>query len=103
VRKELGLRKCHRIDFERSGFIILEPDAPWIECFVVDISETGARLNVGSLVLPKIFGLSLNSGGSVRRVCLTIWRHGETIGARFMSAKELRTMAPAFQPERFEP
>jgi hypothetical protein len=38
-------------------------------------------------------------GDLVRRVCRTIWRRGETIGARFMSAKELRTMAPStFQP-----
>ena len=94
--RELGRRKCHRVNFERSAFIILAPDAPWIECSILDISETGVCLKIGALAMPnKIFGLALNSAGSVRRVCLTAWRFGETMGARFVSAKELRNMAPA--------
>jgi hypothetical protein len=98
--RELGRRKCHRIDFDRSAFIILEPDAPWIECSIVDISETGVRLRVGALVVPEIFGLALNSAGSVRRVCSTTWRSGETMGARFLSADELRNMALELHPAR---
>ena len=96
VRKdrEQGRRKNQRVNFERSGFIIFEPDAPWIECSILDISETGVCLKVGKLVVPKVFGLALNSAGSVRRVCLLAWRHGEKIGARFMTAKELRALGP---------
>jgi hypothetical protein len=97
VRKERGQRKCQRVDFNRSGFIILEPGAPWIECFIVDVSDTGVCLKVGALVVPEIFGLALNSLGSVLRVCLTAWRSGETIGARFLSAKELHAMATELQ------
>jgi hypothetical protein len=37
-----------------------------------------------------MFGLSLTSGGEVRRVCSLIWRRGELIGVRFVTARELR-------------
>lgn len=66
--RELGRRKRHRVNFERFAFIILEPDSPWIECSILDISETGICLKIGTLVVPKIFGLALNSAGAVRRV-----------------------------------
>jgi hypothetical protein len=45
--QELGRRKSHRVNFERSAFIILVPDAPWIECSIIDISETGVCLKIG--------------------------------------------------------
>jgi PilZ domain len=100
--QELGRRKSLRVNFERSAFIILVPDAPWIECSIIDISETGVCLKVGALTVPKVFGLALNPSGTVRRVCLTAWRFGETIGAQFVTAKELRTMAPQLQAARSE-
>ena len=40
--------------------------------------------------MPKIFGLAFTSGGEVLRVCSIAWRRGERIGARFVTAKELR-------------
>jgi hypothetical protein len=47
-----------------------------------------------------MFGLSLTAGGEVRRVCALIWRRGELVGVRFISARELRTgVAPAGEPE----
>jgi len=36
------------------------------------------------------FGLAFTSGGEVLRVCSLIWRQGEQVGARFVTAKELR-------------
>ena len=98
-RKDLGARKHERVEYRRPGFIIPAPDAPWIECHVIDISENGACLEVGDLAVPKLFGLSLTSGGEVLRVCTLIWRSGELIGARFVSAKELRQgQMPASRP-----
>ena len=85
-RKELGARKFVR----KRGFLIPAPDAPWLECHVLDISENGACLEVGDLAVPKMFGLSLTAGGAVRRVCALIWRKGEFVGVRFISAQELR-------------
>ena len=89
-RKDLGARKHIRVELHKPGILIAAPDAPWIECLVLDVSENGACLDVGDLAVPKMFGLALTSGGEVLRVCTLIWRRGELIGARFVSAKELR-------------
>ena len=89
-RKDLGARKFVRVDLRKKGFLIPTPDAPWIECYVLDISENGACLDVGDLAVPNMFGLSLTAGGEVRRVCSLIWRRGEFVGVRFISARELR-------------
>ena len=87
---ELGARKGVRVDLYAKGFLIPAPDAPWIECTIVDVSENGVCLEVGDLAVPKLFGLTFTSSGEVLRVCSLIWRRGERIGARFVSAKELR-------------
>jgi hypothetical protein len=89
-RKDLGERKHIRIEVRRPGFVIPAPDAPWIECFIVDISESGVCLDVGALAVPKMFGLAFTSCGTVVRVCLRAWRRGELVGARFVTAKQLR-------------
>ena len=94
-RKDLGTRKQVRVDLRKQGFLIPAPEAPWIECVIVEISDDGACLEVGALAVPKIFGLAFTAGGEVLRVCSLIWRRGELIGARFVTAKELR--------QRFEP
>ena len=69
------------------------PDAPWIECTIIDVSEKGVSLDVGSLPVPKLFGLAFTATGEVLRVCSLIWRNGEMIGAEFLTAKELRAEA----------
>ena len=100
-RKDLGARKFVRVDLRKRGFLIPAPDAPWIECYILDISDNGACLDVGNLTVPKMFGLSLTAGGEVRRVCTLIWRRGELVGVRFMSARELRQgTAPAAAPDK---
>jgi hypothetical protein len=89
-RTENGSRKSVRIDLYTTGFVIPAPEAPWIECTIVDVSENGVCLDVGDLAVPKLFGLAFTASGEVLRVCALIWRRGERIGARFVSAKELR-------------
>jgi hypothetical protein len=93
--KDLGARKHERIEYRRAGYIIPAPDAPWIECFVVDVSESGLCLDVGALAVPRFFGVSFTSCGSVTRVCLLAWRRGELLGARYVTAKELRQKGAA--------
>ena len=84
----------------QEGFLIPAPDAPWIQCYILDISENGACLDVGDLAVPKMFGLSLTAGGEVLRVCTLIWRRGEMVGVQFISARELRKgAAPADAPD----
>src|SRR5471032_127779 len=89
-RSDLGARKQVRVDFYKPGFLIPAPDAPWIECLIVDVSDQGVCLEVGALAVPDLFGLAFTAGGEVLRVCSLIWRRGELVGARFVSAKELR-------------
>jgi hypothetical protein len=89
-RKDLGARKHVRVDLHKTGFLIPAPDAPWIECLIVDVSDKGACLEVGALAVPELFGLAFTAGGEVLRVCSLVWRRGEQVGARFVTAKELR-------------
>jgi hypothetical protein len=97
-RKDLGARKHVRVNLHKPGFVIPAPDAPWIECTILDISEKGVCLDVGSLPVPKLFGLAFTATGEVLRVCSLVWRNGETVGAEFLSARELRAGA-ASSPE----
>jgi hypothetical protein len=89
-RSDLGARRKVRVDLYKQGFLIPTPDAPWIECLIVDVSDEGACLDVGALAVPDLFGLAFTAGGEVLRICSLVWRRGELIGARFVSAKELR-------------
>src|ERR1700686_1349988 len=89
-RKDLGARKHMRVELHKPGFLIPAPDAPWIECMIVDVSDNGVCLEVGALAVPKLFGLAFTAGGEVMRICALVWRRGELIGARFVTAKELR-------------
>jgi hypothetical protein len=89
-RKDLGARKKVRVDLNKPGFLIPAPEAPWIECLILDVSNEGACLEVGALVVPELFGLAFTAGGEVLRVCSLVWRRGELIGARFVTTKELR-------------
>jgi hypothetical protein len=87
---ERGKRKSVRIEMHTAGFLIPAPNAPWIECMIIDVSEEGVGLDVGDLAVPKLFGLVFTASGEVLRVCSLVWRRGERIGARFVSVKELR-------------
>ena len=99
-RKDLGARKHVRVDLYKPGFLIPAPDAPWIECTILDVSDTGASLEVGALAVPQLFGLAFTAGGEVLRICSLVWRRGEVVGARFVSAKELRH---GFEPGPADP
>src|SRR5215831_14219603 len=89
-RKDLGARRHVRVDLYRPGFLIPAPDAPWIECTIVDVSDDGVSIDVGALPVPKVFGLSFTTGGEVIRICVLTWRKGQLVGGRFVRAKDLR-------------
>lgn len=89
-RNDTGSRKPVRVDLHKPGFLIPAPDAPWIECVITEISDDGVCLDVGALAVPELFGLAFTAGGEVLRVCSLVWRQGEMLGARFVTAKELR-------------
>lgn len=88
--KDLGERKQRRVDVQRAAFIIPAPDAPWVECVICDVSDGGLRVDAGSLAVPEVFAVSFTAGGEVVRLCRRVWRRGNLIGARFVTAKQLR-------------
>jgi hypothetical protein len=89
-RKDLGERAQARVEMNKPGYLILAPDAPWIECQIINVSDSGICAEVGALAVPDLFGIAFTAGGEVLRVCSLVWRRGQFVGARFMSAKELR-------------
>jgi hypothetical protein len=53
-------------------------------CFLTDVSETGARLEVPySDKVPERFLLWLTSNGSARRTCRVVWRKPQQVGVSF--------------------
>jgi len=60
-QRKTGAGRKVRVDLQRPGFLIPAPDAPWIECVIVEVSDEGVCLEVGSLAVPKIFGLAIHS------------------------------------------
>jgi hypothetical protein len=86
------------IELNWSGFLIADPDAPWIECLILTVSGNGLCLDVGALVVPEIFAVAFTPCGSVRRVCARTWRRGELVRARFVTGTELRAVLKANPP-----
>ena len=99
-RTDLGARKHVRVELYKPGFLIPAPEAPWIECLILDVSDSGVCLEVGTLAVPKLFGLAFTASGEVLRVCSLVWRRGELIGAEFLSARELRAGAASPDKEK---
>lgn len=93
-RRDLGDRKQWRVDYQRPGYIIPAPDAPWVECVICDVSDSGLRVDAGSLAVPEVFAVSFTSGGEVVRLCRRVWRRGRLIGARFVTTQQLREGDP---------
>jgi hypothetical protein len=93
---KIGNRKHRRIDLRKPGFLILQPDGPWVQCLITDISQSGVCIEVGQLTIPEVFVLVLTTSGSVRRICQRMWRRGELVGARFVTTKKLRDGLPQF-------
>jgi len=91
-RKGLGARKHVRVDLHKPGFLIPAPESPWIECLIVDVSDSGVSLEVGALVVPELSGLAFTAGGEVLRVCSLAWRRGELARAcRHLSQASAQT------------
>ena len=99
----LAAKTTKRVDYHRPGYLIREPDAAWVECFILDVSEGGIRLDVGALgAVPEIFGVAFNSDGKVIRLCQIAWRRGERIDARFLTARQLRQSQRKYRDPRLQ-
>lgn len=80
-----GRRKSLRRQFGYPGIMQFEHGAG--ACVIVDMSETGAQLEVpANAEVPAEFSLLIGGNASVRRRCRLVWRSGTRIGVRFGAA-----------------
>jgi hypothetical protein len=85
-----GHRKADRIGFSRGvAVFMMGIDGTWRrDCLLLDISDTGARLQVqGSIegLNLKEFFLLLSATGLAYRRCELVRVNGEEIGIRFLN------------------
>jgi hypothetical protein len=67
----------------KSAKIVFNKNQSVIDCFVRDLSPTGAKLKLGDLVpLPKNFVLELHDG--TRYDCERVRSMGQEVGVRFL-------------------
>ncbi len=67
----------------KSAKILFNKNQSVIDCFVRDLSDTGAKLSVGDLAaVPRIFTLELRDG--TRLECERVRAMGMEIGVRFL-------------------
>jgi hypothetical protein len=86
-----GDRKSGRVDFERGVHVFMMGiDGTWRrECTMIDVSQTGARLQIDNgsfegLDLKEFF-LLLSSTGLAFRRCQMVRINGEQIGVKFLA------------------
>lgn len=78
-------RKAERKRMLRRGRIVFRKGYGVIDCVLLDLSETGARLRApGLLALPDQFELRIEHGPSY--VVELAFRNLETVGVRFLAA-----------------
>jgi len=82
VRAASEDRAAHRRHVKQRAVAILRPGVE-IECTVLDMSETGARLRFrGGVILPKKFAAYLADTG--REIGVTVvWQKGMLAGVRY--------------------
>lgn len=88
-------RRASRVRLEHKYAVnLMGVDGTWQRnCMLVDVSESGAKLEVeGSVdvLQAKEFFLLLSSTGLAFRRCELVWIDGSQVGVKFISAKEAK-------------
>ena len=79
-----GRRRSLRRHFGYPAQIHFGEGAPSHACVIIDMSETGAQLEIPSEAeLPPEFWLLVGGNANVRRQCRIVWRSGNRMGVRF--------------------
>ncbi len=80
-------RQSPRKTVNSPAWVNLGGGAPARDCLLVDISDTGARLELGTPAeMPPTFALLLSANGTVQRQCQIVWRSNSQVGVQFCSA-----------------
>jgi hypothetical protein len=78
-------RKAKRHKVHHPAWVLLDSRRAPIECVIKDMSDSGARLELASLIrsVPLRFTLWLDKNGKVQRSCEVVWRRAYSVGVRF--------------------
>jgi hypothetical protein len=76
-------RRSNRRPIGQRAWLDFGPDTRMHQCFIKDMSDTGARLALALSAIPHEFVLQFSPDGSVGRRCEVRWRSGIEIGVRF--------------------
>ena len=69
----------------QPAWITVEDGMTKIECFVLDISPSGARIVTDAAIdVRDKFGLALVPDHPKRQPCEVVWRRGRTCGVKFL-------------------
>jgi PilZ domain-containing protein len=79
----IAVRRHARSSAQQPAMIIVASNLPPIGCTVINISEAGAGLWVGSTFgIPDNFELLID-GDSTKRVCRAVWKEPHKLGVQF--------------------
>jgi hypothetical protein len=78
-----GRRKSLRRHFGYPGQIHFEGGVPPRACTIIDMSESGAQLDVPGGEVPAEFSLLIGGNSHVRRHCRVVWLSGSRVGVEF--------------------
>ena len=79
-----GRRKNLRRHFGYPAQMHFEEGVPSRACVIIDMSETGAQLQVAAdAEVPIEFSLLIGGNSHVRRQCRLVWRSRNRIGVQF--------------------
>lgn len=78
--------RSYRRRVDQSAWVAIERDFALQPCTVVDLSDEGARLNVERPdQLPQHFRLTFSRATRNGRRCEVSWKHGRSVGVRFVA------------------
>jgi hypothetical protein len=74
-----------RRSVQQTGWVTLEGGFATRECFVHDLSATGAKITVSDAsVLAGRIKLAFSRDARSGRLCDVVWRRGQSFGVRFV-------------------
>lgn len=80
------LRREDRAEVSRRAWLDTGDGGPLVNCTLVDISESGAKIAIDEVdTVPETFTLWLSRYGYPRYSCRVVWRDCDAIGVRFVS------------------
>jgi hypothetical protein len=70
----------------QAAWITLEGGFAARPCSVIDLSKTGAKVQMQTVEqLPSNLRLTFSRDGRTGRPCEVLWRRGKTVGVRFLT------------------